>query len=379
MPATAKSNTEAFRVGEKCYFLERLPFRKNDLLRGWNSADQLLADCALASGETTALIVNDEHGAVSLALNGLKASVWIDSFISWQACQHNFNKNKIGNLPTLYWSSQIPLEEYSLVVLRLPKQLAMLEHQLISLKPQLSAGAIVLTAGMDKHTPPEVARLLSEIIGSTERKPGVKKAHLFVSHNDHNWSGASPYPSSYYCEALNADLISHANVFSRDQLDIGARLMLESFTQLPSADSVVDLACGNGVLGIAAARQLRPGTLTLLDESHMAVSSAETNARALLDGLSIDIRVNHGDGFQLYEGHKPELILCNPPFHHNFVVDEYVGQRLISDAASRLEAGGKLWLVANRHLPYRKQLRSLFAAVREVAGNGKFVIFEGSK
>ncbi len=359
--------------------MQRFPLRKNDQLRAWNSADQLLIDGALETITDKILLLNDEHGALSLALHPRHCTLWTDSYISWQACKYNFELNTLSKLPDLYWSTQTPPGTYSLAVLRLPKQLSMLEHQLIELGPLLAPGATLLSAGMDKHTPPQVSQMLGELIGDTERRPGVKKAHLYCSRKSGDVSHSSPYPSSYYCQSLGDKLINHANLFSRDQVDIGSRFMMESFSQLPDAEILFDLACGNGILGIAAARHLQVKTLKLFDESHMAVSCARENSTALLNSQAVEIEAIHGDGLRDYRGDSPDLILCNPPFHHNFVVDEFIGQRIVADAARTLQPGGKLWLVANRHLPYYRQLRSLFKSVKEVSSNKKFIVFEACK
>lgn len=376
---TDTTKLDQFLVANQGYQLQRFPLRKKDQLRAWNSADSLLIESALEHKAERVLILNDEHGAISLALHRRHCIFWTDSYLSWQACEHNFELNKIKQLPDRFWSTEMPPDKFSLAVLRLPKQLAMLEHQLTELSALLAPGATLLSAGMDKHTPPQVGQMLDELIGETQRLPGVKKAHLFCSRKTKIVSRQSPHPSSYFCEPLGENLINHANLFSRDQLDIGARFMLESFSHLPSCETLFDLACGNGVLGIAAAQQLQVKNLKLFDESHMAVSCALANSETILNSKNIDIEAVHGDGLKAYQGIAPDLIICNPPFHHNFVVDEYIGQRLITDAAKLLQTGGKLWLVANRHLPYYRQLRSLFKSVREVSSNKKFMVLEACK
>ena len=58
-----------------------------------------------------------------------------------------------------------------------------------------------------------------------------------------------------------------------------------------------------------------------------------------------------------------DAIVTNPPFHASRRADPTIGQRVIRNAASALRAGGTLWLVANRHLPYETTLRACFAQV----------------
>ena len=49
---------------------------------------------------------------------------------------------------------------------------------------------------------------------------------------------------------------------------------------------------------------------------------------------------------------------------------------LIAAAAAAMRLGGRLWLVANRHLPYEAVLQEHFGEVRVVATRGGFKVFE---
>ena len=363
----------------KQYAVECLPFDKDDQIRPWNSADKLLVNFAIETNADQVLLVNDEYGVISLALHERECTLWTDSYLGWQACRKNFSSNNISKLPALCWSTETPRGTFSLAVLRLPKQLSMLEHQLIELSSLLTPGGTLITAGMDKHTPYKVSEMLGDIIGETKRDLGQKKAHLYRSLNNSAITQKSPYPSSYFCEFIDQDLINHANLFSRDKIDKGSRFMIENFSALPECETLFDLACGNGILGIVGALHVRPKTLKLFDESRMAVSCASQNSNAALNSQNIHIDAIHTDGLKNYHGVSPDLILCNPPFHRNFAIDDTVGKRLINDASRVLKFGGKLWLVANRHLSYYHQLRVLFKSVKEVSSNKKFIILEASK
>src|SRR5690606_5266266 len=60
-----------------------------------------------------------------------------------------------------------------------------------------------------------------------------------------------------------------------------------------------------------------------------------------------------------------DSIVTNPPFHgagHEERPD--LGRAFIAAAAAALQPGGRLWLVANRHLPYEAALGAGFSSVR---------------
>src|SRR5690606_28592369 len=109
-------------------------------------------------------------------------------------------------------------------------------------------------------------------------------------------------------------LLNDANVFAREQLDIGARFFIEQFAQLPPATRVADLGCGNGVLALVLAR-LRPDCeIHLFDESYQACAAALTNWRNNI-GEPVKERFQTGDMLAGYRGEPFDLVLCNPPFH----------------------------------------------------------------
>jgi len=72
------------------------------------------------------------------------------------------------------------------------------------------------------------------------------------------------------------------------------------------------------------------------------------------------------------------VIVTNPPFHAQRALDRPdIGRRFITVAAEALRPGGKLWLVANRHLPYELVLNESFDVVRTVVQAHGYKIIEG--
>ena len=55
-------------------------------------------------------------------------------------------------------------------------------------------------------------------------------------------------------------------------------------------------------------------------------------------------------------------------------LDRFVNDRFIRAAAGLLTGAGRLWMVANRHLPYEAALSELFADVQEIGGDNRFKV-----
>jgi 16S rRNA (guanine1207-N2)-methyltransferase len=188
---------------------------------------------------------------------------------------------------------------------------------------------------------------------------------------------ASPYPSRYTLDEPKLELLNHANVFCREGLDIGTRAFLPHLPRGLGHARVADLGCGNGVLAIASALANPEAHYSLVDESFMAVQSARENWRAALGEREAEFRA--ADGLAGQPADSLDVVLCNPPFHQQQVVGDFLAWRMFQQARHALVSGGQLWIVGNRHLGYHAKLKRLFRGVEQVAANPKFVVLKASK
>jgi len=72
-------------------------------------------------------------------------------------------------------------------------------------------------------------------------------------------------------------------------------------------------------------------------------------------------------------------IVMNPPFHAGRASDPGLGRAFIQAAARLLAPHGKLWMVANRHLPYETTLSECFRNVDMITSNGAFKVFHANR
>lgn len=365
MPAAATH----LNCGQGEFELLRYPSRKQEPLQAWCSADLLLLEIADETATNT-LVVNDEHGALCVPLS--PAAVWTDSALAAAAITENCERN-VQPMPALAWSTEKPGTQFDQVILRIPKVLPYFDYQLASLAAALPAGVQLHCAGMDKHLSPQTATLIEKRLGNVERHRGQRKARVFSAVMPGPSGTISNFSAGYHCQQIDAQLNALPNVFSREKLDIGSRLLLDNLPHLEPAQSAIDLACGNGLLGIAAMQLKRTQHVLFADESAMAIASACANASQIL-GDSADTAFHLGDGL-LGVPKKVELILCNPPFHLGHTVDDFAGRRLLQQAAAALLPGGCLLLVANRHLDYGSSLKHLFRDIDKLAQNDKFIVW----
>lgn len=361
--------------------LRRRPMRRRELLRAWDAADEYLlretAEQLRLQEGARVLIVNDSFGALAVAMSAYLPQVWSDSVLSQLATGDNLAANGIDPaLVRTLNSLQLPEGPLDLVLIKAPKTLALLEDQLIRLRPLICADTQLFVAGMVKGLPRSVWAMLERLVGTTDTLLTWKKAKLIRVSPDltlplpHN-----PYPVKYRLEGTDWLISNHANVFSRDSLDIGTRFFLQHLPAGSQARDIIDLGCGNGLVGLHAAALHPDATIHFVDESYMAVASARENFERLY-GSARHAQFCVGDGLVDFAPESADLVLCNPPFHQQQAVGDQIAQGMFKQAHQVLRPGGEFWVIGNRHLGYHVALQRLFGHVELVASNAKFVIFK---
>jgi 23S rRNA (guanine1835-N2)-methyltransferase len=357
--------------------LLRQPEQQDEPLQAFDAADEYLLNHLHEQGlhaGSRVLLLNDSFGALAASLAPHCTVIsGGDSHLGFLALQKNLARNQLPDAAvTFVPASQAPQGPFDWVLIRVPKTLALLEEQLIRLHGQLAPGARVIAAAMLKHLPRAAGDLLERYIGPVQASLAVKKARLLSATPTDKPAVVSPYPSRYTLEQPPLQLLNHANLFCREGLDIGTRAFLPHLPKSLAARRVADLGCGNGVLGIAHALANPQDELTLVDESYMAVQSAAENWRAALGERPVTVRA--GDGLAEQAAESLDLVLCNPPFHQQQVVGDFLAWRMFTQARAALVTGGELWIVGNRHLGYHGKLKRLFRGVEQVAATPKFVV-----
>lgn len=362
--------------------LIRQPEQSDEPLQAFDAADEYLLNHIAEHGltlQTRVLVLNDNFGALAISLAPHATVVSsTDSFLGVQALEKNLVRNgqAFDAVPVIPASEPLT-GVFDWVLIRVPKTLALLEEQLIRLQGKLAPGAKVIAASMIKHLPRSAGELLEEYIGPVQASLAVKKARLLFATPEDKPVQPSPYPTRYTLDEPKIELLNHANVFCRDGLDIGTRAFLPFLPKNLGSARVADLGCGNGVLAIASALDNPDAQYTLVDESFMAVQSAQENWRAALGER--DAVIQAGDGLAGQAPDSLDVVLCNPPFHQQQTVGDFLAWRMFQQARAALVTGGALYIVGNRHLGYHSKLARLFRGVEQVGSTPKFVVLKARK
>ena len=164
-------------------------------------------------------------------------------------------------------------------------------------------------------------------------------------------------------------------VFSRRGLDAGTRLLLDAL-DVRVSDTVLDVGCGYGAIGIFAASAAVGGRATLVDVDLLACECAR--ASLALNGVE-NAEVVMGDGLAAVPGRRFTLIVSNPPFHIGRATTSAVAETFIHQAYQALRPRGRLVVVANRFLPYDRLMGRVFGSVAAVAETARYHVLRSDK
>lgn len=363
--------------------LARYPLDSHPSLQAFDAADDYLLN-SLAQLSLTKdcqfLIINDAFGALAcnLATSYSMIDSYGDSYLAELALKQNLIHNHLAASTVQFIPSTKALnKQYDCVLIKIPKTLALLEDQLIKIQPHISQNTLIYAAAMVKHLPKAAILLLEKYLGNTQQSLAVKKARLLTITPYEIPLAQSPYPTDYTYQPLDLKLTNHANVFCREGLDIGTRVLIPYLKHNSHLKKVADLGCGNGIIGIIWAMNNPEAELLLVDESYMAIASAEENWHRAFPQRKATITV--GDGLMEQQKESLDCVLCNPPFHQQQVVGDHIAKRMFKQAHNSLNPTGELWVVANRHLNYFQLLKKLFKEVKTITQTNKFIILKATK
>jgi 16S rRNA G1207 methylase RsmC len=367
--------------GNQTYLLQRYPPSDNRSLRPVSAADELLL-AACAERELTpgsVLVANDRFGALATCLHELQPG-FVASYRSQErALALNMRENGVPAESIPRYTPLDALPPVALALIRLPKSLDLLALYLAQVTAAAQPGAEIIIGFMTRHFSPGLLEVASSYAGEVTQSRAHKKARLLHLRE----LRTDPPPVAELIRSLSYEDQSfeqYYGVFSADHIDYATQFLLAQCTPeflracLPAAaentpPQLLDLACGNGVIGHHLLRALPEAQLTAVDDSYLAVASARRNLPAERTTLL------YNDHLADLPDQSIDLAVTNPPFHFGHEMNTEVSLGLFRQVRRTLRPGGTLLVVANRHLNYGTHLRRLFASAESVAENEKFEVY----
>lgn len=210
---------------------------------------------------------------------------------------------------------------------------------------------------------------LEAVFGGAEKLLAKSGLRIYRSSKKNATPGADPVDTAHsfvlnHPGGAGTAFETCAGVFSSDGLDPGTRFLIDT-VDVRAHHCVLDLGCGFGAIGIAAARRARK--VLLLDSDLLAVQCARRNVAR--NGLA-NARVALSDGFEAASGASFDLILCNAPTHQGVAT----ARQFAEGAARHLVPDGRFMVVATRPGMYLKQMKRSFRTAEILASRAGYVV-----
>ncbi len=171
--------------------------------------------------------------------------------------------------------------------------------------------------------------------------------------------------------------VSRPGLFAWDRIDRASALLA---AQLPHdlQGRVADLGAGYGYLASQViARCPQVGEVDLYEAEARALEPARINLARAQHACGREVAVAiHWHDVTRGLTRRYDAIVSNPPFHQGRADLPELGRAFITSAADALAPDGRLFLVANRHLPYEAILAARFRDVHTLMTQEGFKVIE---
>jgi 16S rRNA (guanine1207-N2)-methyltransferase len=317
-----------------------------------DAADRLILDesAPLLSGAIVVVVGSAALGAAAVELGASSVNVSDDADASSATLE-----------PALF-------AEADVVLLRLPKSLAALDHLARLIASAAPAEVVVVSGGRLKYMTTGMNEVLLRSFGRLDVSLARQKSRVLTAREP--LAAITSEATRKHDADLNMWVASVGGVFAGDSVDIGTRTLLSVFGRLPEYTNAIDFGCGTGILAVALKRRRPSARVIASDVSAAAVQSA----RATAEANESDIEVLRDDLLVSQPDASADLILLNPPFHDGGSLSTDTALAMFAEAGRVLKPGGQLWTVFNSHLGYGKALERAVGATTQVTHNAKFTV-----
>jgi 16S rRNA (guanine1207-N2)-methyltransferase len=198
-----------------------------------------------------------------------------------------------------------------------------------------------------------------------------------MEHYYTNQPGADSKEQTFTFELRGREFrfITDRGVFSKNRIDFGSVLLIEAM-EIKDGMDVLDVGCGYGPIGMAAATLSPSGNVLMVDVNERAVSLANRNIS--LNAIQNAQAIVSDRLTAVPSDRKFDVILTNPPIR----AGKQVVHGIFEDAVHYLMPGGSLWVVIQKKQGAPSalaKLQGLYSEVREVAKKKGYSVFQAIK
>jgi 16S rRNA (guanine1207-N2)-methyltransferase len=236
---------------------------------------------------------------------------------------------------------------------------------------RVKAGGLILVAGSKVNGIDSLRRKAAGMLplaGSLAKYHGT--AFWFPRPADTTVVAAALAPGEFPLVENRFD--TAPGMFSPDHVDPGSRLLAAHLPHDISGEAA-DFGAGWGYLAVELlSRSDAVSRLDLYEADFEALEAARGNIAAAGSGMRTGFFWR--DLLSEPVERRYDFIVMNPPFHEGRAAEPAIGQGMVIAAARALKRGGRLYLVANRQLPYEQVLAKEFRQSGETVRDARYKV-----
>jgi 16S rRNA (guanine1207-N2)-methyltransferase len=243
---------------------------------------------------------------------------------------------------------------------------------------RVKPGGLIVAAGTKKDGAPSFAKRVGSMVALEDQMSKHHGIVFWLLRPDvvDEAAVASLVPSPI---TTPEGLETAVGGFSEGKIDAGSQLLLKSLPEKLTASTgrVADFCAGWGYVALELARTRQMGALDLFEAHKRSLEAAERNFERLAPEAPAGFHWHDLVGEKVVG--RYDAIVMNPPFHQSRSAEPDLGKAMIRAASGALKPGARLFMVANRGLPYEAVLKEHFAAHGETARDGTFKVLWARK
>jgi 16S rRNA (guanine1207-N2)-methyltransferase len=165
----------------------------------------------------------------------------------------------------------------------------------------------------------------------------------------------------YNYKDVSLSLITNSGVFSKNQVDFGTRVLLETIYVDFKNKRVLDVGCGYGIIGLAIAKANPSSVIEMVDVNLRAIELAEINKLA---NKITNATIYESNLYEKVVG-EFDFVISNPPIR----AGKKVVFQVIEEGFGLIKSGGSIFVVIQK----KQGAASLLKRMEEIFSNTNIV------
>ena len=231
-------------------------------------------------------------------------------------------------------------------------------------------GGMIVVAGSAADGIASLRKRLEKLVGLEGSLPKYHGVAFWLRRPDEPAAMRLALSAHNEPTLVEGRFVTAPGMFSHDRVDAGSRLLAENLPDRCDG-AAADFGAGWGYLSaMLAERTAELKSIDLYEAGYDALEAAKSSLAGRGGAPTFDFHWHDLAGEQVAGSY--DLIVMNPPFHQGRAAEPEMGRAFIRAASGALRRGGRLFMVANRGLPYDQALKAGFSDVTEICRDGGF-------